>query len=73
MSKLLILTASLLSTTSIYAKHQQIYGSLEVSTVASNYDGDTLGANINKLHPLIVKRIPIRVANINTPEIKGKC
>lgn len=73
MSKLLILTASLLLTTSIYTKQQQTYGSLEVSTVTSIYDRDTFRANINKLHPLIGKRIPIRVANIDTPEIKGKC
>lgn len=37
-----------------------------------NYDGDTITVNIPGLHPLIGKNIGIRVAGIDTPEIKGK-
>lgn len=43
------------------------------------YDGDTVKVNIQGVHPLIGKRINIRVKGIDTPEIKapktveGKC
>lgn len=51
----------------------EIYGNLVVSQVTSIYDGDTFRADIKGLHPLIGSRIGIRVAGIDTPEIRGKC
>jgi endonuclease YncB( thermonuclease family) len=36
------------------------------------YDGDTIKVNIKGVHPLIGKRINIRVKGIDTPEIKTK-
>ncbi|MFN3454702.1 MAG: thermonuclease family protein [Pseudobdellovibrio sp.] len=37
-----------------------------------NYDGDTLTFDIPNTHPLLGKKISIRVAHLDTPEIKGK-
>ena len=49
------------------------HGTLRVSEVTSIYDGDTFRANIEGLHSLIGERIGIRVAGVDTPEIRGKC
>ncbi len=49
------------------------FGTLKVSEVTSIYDGDTFRANLSNLHPLISKRIGIRVSGIDTPEMRGKC
>lgn len=49
------------------------HGNLTVSEVTSIYDGDTFRANIKGLHSLIGERIGIRVAGIDTPEMRGKC
>lgn len=38
-----------------------------------NYDGDTFNVNIDGVHPIIGQSIPIRVAGIDCPEIKGMC
>jgi endonuclease YncB( thermonuclease family) len=46
---------------------------LHVERVISVYDGDTFRVDINGLHPLIGKNIGIRVAGVDTPEIRGKC
>lgn len=37
-----------------------------------NYDGDTITFNIKNLHPIIGKRISVRVLGIDTPEIRGR-
>jgi endonuclease YncB( thermonuclease family) len=37
-----------------------------------NYDGDTITVDLPGHHPLFGKNISIRVAGIDTPEIKGK-
>ncbi|MBH0050672.1 thermonuclease family protein [Pseudoalteromonas sp. SWYJZ19] len=49
------------------------HGTLIVETVTSIYDGDTFRANIAGLHSLIGERIGIRVAGVDTPEMRGKC
>ncbi|MGF1698756.1 thermonuclease family protein [Photobacterium makurazakiensis] len=49
------------------------FGSLKVSRVDSIYDGDTFRVTIDQVNPIIGERIPIRVAGIDTPEIRGKC
>jgi endonuclease YncB( thermonuclease family) len=36
----------------------------------ANYDGDTIMVNIPDVHPLLGKRIKIRIYGINAPEIK---
>lgn len=37
-----------------------------------NYDADTITFDIPNVHPLIGKKVSIRVLHIDTPEIKGK-
>ena len=49
------------------------YGTVTVSKVISVYDGDTFRVNIDSLHPLVGKNIPIRLKGVDTPEIQGKC
>lgn len=49
------------------------FGKLAVTTVDSIYDGDTFRVTIDQVHPLIGERIPIRLAKVDTPEIRGKC
>lgn len=56
-----------------YAKPRTQYGTLKIDSVLSVYDGDTFRANINSLSPILGKNIPIRLANIDTPEMKDKC
>lgn len=42
-------------------------------TFHSCYDGDTCRFTIPGVHPLLGRRIGVRLAGIDTPEIKGKC
>ena len=37
-----------------------------------NYDGDTITFNIPKIHPIIGKKMPIRLKSVDTPEMNGK-
>lgn len=37
-----------------------------------NYDGDTITFNIPDIHPLLGKKISIRVNGVDTPELKTK-
>lgn len=65
-----ILLALLISNTAYSATS---YGDLIVDEVTSVYDGDTFRVNIKNMPPLIGNNIAIRVAGIDTPEIRGKC
>jgi len=58
----------LVSSTNTFASETLI-----VSKIISVYDGDTFRVNIDGIHPLIGDNIGIRVNNVDTPEIKGKC
>jgi len=58
----------LISSTNTFASETLI-----VSKIISVYDGDTFRVNIDGIHPLIGDNIGIRVNNVDTPEIKGKC
>lgn len=40
--------------------------------ILKNYDGDTLTVDIPGLHPLLGKNISVRVAGIDTPEVRTK-
>lgn len=40
--------------------------------VVSVYDGDTVTVNIPDVHPLIGKKIGVRIRGLDTPERKGK-
>ncbi len=37
-----------------------------------NYDADTITVDIDSVHPLFGKQIPVRVLGIDSPEIKSK-
>jgi micrococcal nuclease len=57
--------------TTVNAK--QKFGDYEGAIYVSNYDGDTITFNLPNRHPIIGKKISIRLNGIDTPEIKGKC
>lgn len=40
--------------------------------VLKNYDGDTLTVNIPGVHPLFGQKVSVRIAGIDTPEVKTK-
>ncbi len=42
-------------------------------TFHSCYDGDTCRFSIAGIHPLLGRKIGVRLAGIDTPEMKGKC
>lgn len=49
------------------------FGKARVETVKSVYDGDTFRVDVAGWPSIIGTNIPIRVAGVDTPEIKGKC
>jgi len=49
------------------------YGSYYGPEYISNYDGDTIKFNLSQFHNIIGKNINVRVAGVDTPEIRGKC
>lgn len=67
--KLLFLISFL--STLITVKAEDYY--LKVTQILSIYDGDTFKVNLDKTPALFGDNIPIRIANIDTPEIKGGC
>ena len=48
------------------------YGEATVLEVTSIYDGDTFRANIDGYPPIIGERMAIRIAGIDTPEMRDK-
>lgn len=51
----------------------QNYGNAVVSEITSIYDADTFRVTIKRWPAIAGYRIPVRVAGIDAPEIKGKC
>jgi endonuclease YncB( thermonuclease family) len=49
------------------------YGNVLISRVTNVYDGDTFRVDIDHWPALIGKNTPIRINNIDTPEIRGHC
>ncbi|MBF0622576.1 MAG: thermonuclease family protein [Magnetococcales bacterium] len=49
------------------------YNDLHHVLYQSNYDGDTIRFNIPNTHPLFGHNIPIRLRDIDTPEINSAC
>ena len=58
---------------SITVNAKQMFGDYEGAIYVRNYDGDTITFNLPNLHPIIGKKIAVRVNGIDTPEIRGKC
>jgi len=50
-----------------------IYGSIAIAGITSVYDGDTFSANIPNYPSIVGENIGIRINDIDTPEIRGKC
>ncbi len=55
----------------VFAGGKETYGSATVQDVVSVYDGDTFKVNIDGYPPIIGENVPIRIAGIDTPEIRG--
>jgi micrococcal nuclease len=70
MKKFLILSLSL--SFFLFAKEQQTYGDIKVSKLISIYDGDTFKVDINELPPIIGQNIPIKIANVDAPDLYSK-
>lgn len=70
---LLSLTFLFLFSGSNIVNAKQKFGDYEGAIYVRNYDGDTITFNLPKLHPIIGKKIVVRVNGIDTPEIRGKC
>jgi len=68
-------TIILLLTIAILCSHANAkdYGTVMAEKVTSVYDGDTFRIDIKGYPDIIGKNIPIRVNQIDTPEIRGKC
>ena len=70
---LLALTFLFLFSGSNIVNAKQKFGDYEGAIYVRYYDGDTITFNLPKLHPIIGKKIAVRVNGIDTPEIRGKC
>jgi len=70
---LLVLTFLFLFAGSPTVNAKQKFGDYEGAIYVRNYDGDTITFNLPNLHPIIGKKIRVRLNGIDTPEIKGKC
>lgn len=49
------------------------YGNFTHIVFVRNYDGDTITVSIPNVHPIIGEKVNVRIAGIDTPEIRGKC
>ena len=54
-----------------YAGGKKTYGDVIIKDVISVYDGDTFKINIKGYPPIVGEEISIRIAGIDTPEIRG--
>ena len=68
-----LLALTFLISISITANAKQNFGDYEGAIYVRNYDGDTITFNLPNLHPIIGKKIRVRLNGIDTPEFKGKC
>ena len=68
-----LLALTFLISISTTANAKQNFGDYEGAIYVRNYDGDTITFNLPNLHPIIGKKIRVRLNGIDTPEIKGKC
>ena len=71
--KQLILLFLALPFTAFAGINDKNYGSIVIDEITSIYDGDTFRATIKGWPALVGERIPIRIAGIDTPELRGKC
>jgi len=72
MVKQIIFIVLLFSLTCLAAEKDKTYGNVIVSEITSIYDGDTFRCNIRNFPSIIGQRMGIRIAGIDTPEMRGK-
>lgn len=53
--------------------HGQVYFDFDQAVYHTCYDGDTCMMSLPGIHPLFGDHISIRLAGIDTPEMKGRC
>lgn len=53
--------------------HAQVYFDFDQAVYHTCYDGDTCMMSLPGIHPLFGDHIPVRLAGIDTPEMKGQC
>lgn len=53
--------------------HGQVYFDFDQAVYHTCYDGDTCMMSLPGIHPLFGDHIPVRLAGIDTPEMKGQC
>ncbi len=53
--------------------HGQVYFDFDHAVYHTCYDGDTCMMSLPGIHPLFGDHIPVRLAGIDTPEMKGQC
>lgn len=51
----------------------QVYYEFDQAVYHTCYDGDTCMMSLPDTHPLFGDHIPVRLAGIDTPEMKGQC
>ncbi|AGN11318.1 thermonuclease family protein [Simiduia agarivorans] len=69
---LVICLLATFSTPHLHAK-TRTYGDVSVTEVVSIYDGDTFTVNIKDWPSVAGERISVRIAGIDTPEMRGRC
>jgi micrococcal nuclease len=58
---------------SVLLAEERLYGDFNDVTFIRNYDGDTITVCIDSAPDIIGDHMSIRVVNVDTPEIRGKC
>lgn len=51
----------------------QVYFDFDQAVYHTCYDGDTCMMSLPGIHPLFGDHLPVRLAGIDTPEMKGQC
>lgn len=69
----MIVIALLLLSAGIAGAAPNASPSMTAVSVISIYDGDTFTVNIGDCLPVVCARMPVRIAGIDAPEIRGKC
>lgn len=72
MRLVLVFVCSLLLALPSHANKRR-YGNVAVSEVVSIYDGDTFTVNIRDWPAVAGERISVRIAGIDTPELRSRC
>lgn len=74
MFRSIVLLALVMVTGAAFASaNNENYGNVTVSEVTSIYDGDTLRVNVAGWPSIVGNRIAVRVKDIDTPELRGRC